>query len=603
MSSHSESDSSSSSSESTSVDLSKVDKRKLLRAKERRRRADDENGKLEDYLSSSSDSSDSSDSEDSESSSDEIEDENGELITPEVDAQIMKTLTALQSKDTSVYNPKVNFFSEEAVKKAEDAWKAKQAQKEKQEGMTLAQYQYNIDMEHGGVVDEEKELPRMTHVEEQKALKDAFKQAAQDIDEEEEDLLVKKEKSQEEIAREDAEYRKFLLENVTGDVDDQEAFKAWASTASEGDATKGDPNQAFLMNYILNRGWINKDVSQAADENDAKAIVDKEEDDEMIARMDDFESQFNFRFTEEGGTQIKTYPREIEGSLRRKDDRRKRARERAKERKAELKRQKAEELKRIKNQKKKGILEKLKEIQQITGNKTVGLDTLDLDGDYDPEKFQAQMDKLFDSEHCDIDDSVKPTWDDDINIDDILEQAEKDAQHDQANGDDFIMDADYVDGVDPNALSASKSGLKDKVSDYMDKYYQLGFEDIIGDNLPTRFKYTKVKPVDYGLSPADILLADDSMLNEYVSVKKMAAYRPEWKIDEDTTKHTNKKRAKYIKKKTQAIREEWEKAMSAPPKGKKRLQKSEGKSADTDAQSKKPNRRQRKKAKQSTDDQ
>ncbi|KAJ1865158.1 Ribosome biogenesis protein Kri1 [Coemansia sp. RSA 989] len=603
MSSHSESESSSS--ESTSVDLSKIDKRRLLCAEERRRRAGDENGKLEDYLSSSSDSSDRSDSEDSESSSDEMEDENGELITPELDAQIIKTLTALQSKDTSVYNPKVNFFSEEAVKKAEDAWKAKQAQREKKEGMTITQYQHKIDMEHGGVVDEEKELPQMTHVEEQKALKDAFKQAAQDIDEED-DLLVKKEKSQEEVAREDAEYRKFLLENVTGDVDDQEAFKAWASSAGdEGKSAKGDPNQAFLMNYILNRGWVNKDVSQTVDENDAKAIVDKEEDDEMIARMDDFESQFNFRFTEEGGTQIKTYPREIEGSLRRKDDRRKRARERAKERKAELKRQKAEELKRIKNQKKKGILEKLKEIQEITGNKTVGLDTLDLEGDFDPEKFQAQMDKLFDSEHCDIDDSVKPTWDDDINIDDILEQAEKDAQRDQANGDDFIMDADYVDSVDQNALSASKSGLKDKVSEYMDKYYQLDFEDVIGNDLPTRFKYTKVKPVDYGLSPADILLADDSMLNEYVSVKKMAAYRPEWKIDEDVTKYTNKKRTKYIKKKTQAIREEWEKELNAQaaPKGKKRLQKSEGKSADTGAQAKKPNRRQRKKAKQSTDDQ
>ncbi|KAJ2627303.1 hypothetical protein H4R22_004467 [Coemansia sp. RSA 1290] len=95
------------------------------------------------------------------------------------------------------------------------------------------------------------------------------------------------------------------------------------------------------------------------------------------------------------------------------------------------------------------------------------------------------------------------------------------------------------------------------------------------------------------------------MLNEYVSVKKMAAYRPEWKIDEDVTKYTNKKRTKYIKKKTQAIREEWEKELNAraAPKGKKRLQKSEGKSADTGAQAKKPNRRQRKKAKQSTDDQ
>ncbi|KAJ2842386.1 Ribosome biogenesis protein Kri1, partial [Coemansia brasiliensis] len=206
--SHSESESSSS--ENTSVDLTKIDKRKLLCAEERRRRAGDENGKLEDYLSSSSDSPDSSDDSEGsdESSSDEMEDENGELITPELDAQIIKTLTALQSKDTSVYNPKVNFFSEEAVKQAEEAWKAKQAQKEKgKAGMTITQYQHKINVEHGGVVDEEKELPQMTHVEEQKALKDAFKQAAQDADDDdddEEDLLVKKEKSEEEVSREDA---------------------------------------------------------------------------------------------------------------------------------------------------------------------------------------------------------------------------------------------------------------------------------------------------------------------------------------------------------------------------------------------------------------
>ncbi|KAJ2147030.1 Ribosome biogenesis protein Kri1 [Coemansia sp. RSA 678] len=542
-------------SDSRAVDLSKIDKVRLQCAAERQKRANDTDGNIEDYLSTS-------DSESGSDSDSEAEDDNGDLISPELDAQIMKTLTALRSKDASVYDEKVNFFSEDAVRKAEAAWKAKKVQEPV--GMTLTEYQLKVDMEHGGVVDEEREIRKttsMTHVEEQRALKNAFKEAADEQSDDEGNVFVKKQKTKEESAREDAEYRKFLLENVTGDVSDRRAFMNWAGTAdTEGAPGSGD--QKFLMNYILNRGWINTDLGSSAHE-----IIDKEEDDNLIDRTDDFESKFNFRFAEDGGTQITSYPREIEGSLRRTDDRRKQARERAKERKAELKRQKAEELKRAKNQKKRAVMDKLAEIQAITGNSNVGFDDLDLEGEFDAGKFQAQMTKLFDN--AEYDDSVKPTWDDDIDIDDIV--GTEDAEGGD-EGDDFIMDADYLEPtqVDQQALASTTRELKATVSDYMDNYYHQDFEDVIGDNLTTRFKYANVKPVDFGLSAAEILLADDSMLNEYVSIKKMAAYRPEWKLDEDEAKHSNKKRQKYIQRKAAALREEWEKGLQKPAKGKKR---------------------------------
>ncbi|KAJ2285910.1 hypothetical protein IWW55_007123, partial [Coemansia sp. RSA 2706] len=86
-------------SESVSADSTDIDKMRLLCADERRRRAGDLDGNIEDYLSSST-GSDSSDS-DASSSESEPEDENGELISPELDAQIMKTLTALRAKDKS----------------------------------------------------------------------------------------------------------------------------------------------------------------------------------------------------------------------------------------------------------------------------------------------------------------------------------------------------------------------------------------------------------------------------------------------------------------------------------------------------------------------
>jgi protein KRI1 len=46
----------------------------------------------------------------------------------------------------------------------------------------------------------------------------------------------------------------------------------------------------------------------------------------------------------------------------------------------------------------------------------------------------------------------------------------------------------------------------------------------VGD-LPTRFKYTTVPPTTFALDPAEILMATDKELNEYMSVKRLAPYK------------------------------------------------------------------------------
>ena len=43
--------------------------------------------------------------------------------------------------------------------------------------------------------------------------------------------------------------------------------------------------------------------------------------------------------------------------------------------------------------------------------------------------------------------------------------------------------------------------------------------------MPTRFKYTKVDPQSFALSPVEILLATDAELNQYMGLKKLAPYR------------------------------------------------------------------------------
>ena len=67
----------------------------------------------------------------SDSESDAVEDEDGELVTPAVEAQILKTMAEIRAGDGKIYNPKVNFFSPEELAKAETEWKAKRKAQKK----------------------------------------------------------------------------------------------------------------------------------------------------------------------------------------------------------------------------------------------------------------------------------------------------------------------------------------------------------------------------------------------------------------------------------------------------------------------------------------
>ena len=108
------------------------------------------------------------------------------------------------------------------------------------------------------------------------------------------------------------------------------------------------------------------------------------------------------------------------------------------------------------------------------------------------------------------------------------------------------MDADLDAGAgwddDDEEWRGTEEERKRKVDAYMDEVVnKLGFSGIVSgfslrtnrvhmpmlqtSHMPTRFHYTSVTPENYGLTPAEILLATDAELNSYVGLKKLAPYR------------------------------------------------------------------------------
>ena len=92
---------------------------------------------------------------------------------------------------------------------------------------------------------------------------------------------------------------------------------------------------------------VEKDISigsRASDRSEKRPRVVWEDFDD-VEKAEEYERTYNFRFEESGSNQIVSYSRNVEGSMRRKDDSRKRERKEKKERKRlekQKKREKAE---------------------------------------------------------------------------------------------------------------------------------------------------------------------------------------------------------------------------------------------------------------------
>lgn len=156
-------------------------------------------------------------------------------------------------------------------------------------------------------------------------------------------------------------------------------------------------------------------------------FVDFSEEESIIENQEEFERKYNFRFEEPDPEFIKSYPRTLADSLRRKDTKRKEKREEYKKRKEAEKQRKKEEIKRLKSLKRKEIETKLEKIKKITGNEDLKLTVDDLEKEFDPEDYEKKMQSVFDDEYYqqkdplaaenDEDEDEKPVFTDDSDED------------------------------------------------------------------------------------------------------------------------------------------------------------------------------------------
>merc|ERR1712179_301820 len=334
-----------------------------------------------------------------------------------------------------------------------------------------------------------------------------------------------------------------------------------------------DEGEKFLNDYVPSYDEIVHDSDD-----------DLSEDEKNVAKQEEFEHKFNFRFEEPDEEFIKRYPRTIKDSLRKDGDKRIKKRKEVEERKKREKEQKKEDLKMLQSMKKKEIMKKLETLKKITGNADMELNEEDIEGDFDPQEYDKKMQEIFGNydDNVVVEDEEKPTFSDiddeyDYEYEDDMEDWDnwtgsknEDDEEEELNCEDegFNMDCEYQQEVIESTKGRKKGRRKSKFAEaleentskpvfdpkdktfteYVDEYYKLDCEDMIGD-LPCRFKYRTVQQNDFGLSVEEVLAAPDKELNAWVSLRKTCQYRSQEEERKDFHVFRNKGKDINFKKK------------------------------------------------------
>ncbi|EER90367.1 hypothetical protein BDA96_10G336700 [Sorghum bicolor] len=476
---------------------------------------------------------------DSESESTEEEDEEAAIASRLVDRRVFEVIRRIRSGDPRILDKDAKVYSEseeeEGGEEGEDAEKeeeSKQGKKKTKKEKPL--YLKDVNARH--LLEEGPEFAaqasrssskfeRIAYDEQQKKGLEAFLEAQKEVlgDDDDDNLFQVKPK---------------VRAGADDEVEEDEEEKQTKELAGEvfGNDEELDENEKFLKEFFLKRPYLEAEKRKSYLDD----IQELSDDEEELEIQEEYEHGYNYRHEEAMASgavvadRVMGHSRVVEGSVRKKESSRKQQRKSKEERMARIKQQQAEELKHLKNLKKKEIavkLERIRMIAGIEGDAACKLGADDLEEDFDPEDYDKKMQEMFDDSYYDADD-VDPEFGSGVEMD--LEKPDFDKE-DELLGlpKGWASDQSKEESTAADAKGAKgKISLKDKVEleKEMEEYYKLDYEDTIGD-IKTRFKYKQVKPNSFGLSACDILTSDDKDLNQYVSIKKLAPYREdEWKV-------------------------------------------------------------------------
>ncbi|CEH18122.1 KRR1-interacting protein involved in 40S ribosome biogenesis [Ceraceosorus bombacis] len=438
------------------------------------------------------DSSGSSSS--SRSSDDTDEDSEGEEVTADVDAAILRTIAKIRGKDESIYDATRRVFDDYQRSRINELMI-------KHEDPAAALADATTAVSRGHANDDDAQYGQLAPADEERLLQQEVTRAfhndadVDDDDDAQQDFFTKGGAQPHQSGDDDSQaYRAHLLGALGANKEDEvrkllEGYgQAVDQSAPELSATKRKEskkptssvkkkreekqNEDFLTSYILNRGWIDRpeaaprahvasssrikeedpdDASQAASfadgrdwEAEAAALASEDEFDD---RAEAYENAYNFRFEAleagKASEQIQSYARNPQGSARRQDTKRKDQRAERDARKQEEKRQKMGDLKRLAELKQRDVIERLRRLREVTGSSTINLEDLDLEGDFDSAAHDRAMQRAFDDEYYNERDDQfgggkdKPTWDEEIDLPEHVAEVDDE---------EIEMDADFMSG-------------------------------------------------------------------------------------------------------------------------------------------------------------
>ncbi|KAF3394542.1 Protein kri1 [Penicillium rolfsii] len=486
---------------------------------------------------------------DEDSSSDEEEDDDGELATEAVDAEIMATLKAIREKDPRVYDANATFYTE-----PDEVAEAPKEKKEKP--MTLHDYHRENLLKGVDPVEKEQKETVKTFAQEQAELKAALvkEMHAADSDDEMGD------------AEDD-----FLVRKAGGaDVVPEKEIKLDIENADK------DP-ETFLSNFLSARAWIPEGDRRELHPFDS-------DDDEELDRADAFEEAYNFRFEDPSklNEKIMTHARDTTNSLsvrREEKSARKKIRDAERQRKAEEKKERETEKNRLRKLKTEELQKKVSQIKEVAGLRAAEFTDEDwarfLDDAWDDKEWEKEMQKRFgEGYYKEAEEGKKhpkkPTWDDDIDIKDLIpdyedEEGVKPSLESDGEGEEEEEEAEEEEEEEGTSGSKKKSKAELRREQKRDaRKERLRIEEAVDRNLDlditllpgatkknaTRFRYRETSPQTFGLTARDILMADDSQLNQFAGLKKLASFRDAEKKAKDERKLGKKARLRQWRKET-----------------------------------------------------